>query len=340
MRYIPKRVLFEQNALKYTISKRIHQFCQNNNIVTDTLKSHNRVSGIPGNAPQEAYAEGKNTLVIGIRKTLQFESCKPSAHYQLPLLTSCAGKCEYCYLNTQIGKKPYIRVYANINEILKQAEKYIDERSPDITIFEGAATSDPIVVEYLTGSLFETISFFGKQDNGRFRFVTKFTDVDSILSAKHNEHTTVRFSINANIIIKRYEHATPTIDERVEASYKILNAGYSLGFIIAPVFLYDGWKKDYGDMLNSLVKKLSPYKSEKIYFEVISHRYTERAKKNILEIFPSSRLPMDNENRKFKFGQFGYGKYVYTDELLNDMKEFFREKLGEAFPNGEISYII
>lgn len=340
MNYVPKRVLFEQDVLEYPMSKRIFQFCKENNISIDTLKSHNRVTGIPGRTPQEDYAEGKNTLVVGIRKTLQFESCKPSAHYQLPLVTSCAGKCEYCYLNTQLGKKPYIRVYANTDEILSQAQKYIEKRRPNITIFEGAATSDPIAVEYLTGSLFKTINFFGRQEKGRFRFVTKFTDVNSILNAQHNGHTTVRFSINADNIIKKYEHATPLLDERIEASFKILDAGYLLGFIIAPVFLYENWKKDYENMLNKLSAKLSQYKNDKIYFEVISHRYTERAKKNILEIFPNSMLPMDKENRKFKFGQFGYGKYVYTDELLSEMKEFFTYKIYNNFPQAEINYII
>ena len=38
-------------------------------------------------------------------------------------------------------------------KILEQAKKYIDERSPHITIFEGAATSDPIPIEPYTHSL-------------------------------------------------------------------------------------------------------------------------------------------------------------------------------------------
>lgn len=63
------------------------------------------------------------------------------------------GRCEYCYLNTQLGDKPFVRVFVNTEEILEQAKKYIDERSPHITIFEGAATSDPIPIEPYTHSL-------------------------------------------------------------------------------------------------------------------------------------------------------------------------------------------
>lgn len=80
------------------------------------------------------YFEGKSTLVVGIRKSYEFQSCKPSAHYQLPLVSACMGMCEYCYLNTQMGKKPYTKVYVNINEILSMADKYIDDRLPDIML--------------------------------------------------------------------------------------------------------------------------------------------------------------------------------------------------------------
>lgn len=241
---------------------------------------------------------------------------------------------------TQLGKKPYIRIYVNIDEILEKAQKYIDRRAPDITLFEGAATSDPLVVEEYTGSLLKTINFFGGQDFGQFRFVTKFTDVEPILVAKHNKKTTIRFSINSKSIIQRYEHHTPSLEDRIDASFKIINADYPLGFIIAPVILFDGWQREYLEMLTILKDKLAGYKNEPIAFEVISHRYTERAKRNILEIFPNSTLPMDKENRRFKFGQFGYGKYVYTDELLTEMKSFFTKNISELFPNGSINYII
>lgn len=304
------------------------------------LKSHNRVTGIPGTTPQQSYAEGKNTLVVGVRKTLNFESCKPSAHYQLPLVTGCTGKCEYCYLNTQLGKKPYIRVYVNVEEILDSAQDYINERKPEITFFEASATSDPVPVEPYTGTLKKAIEFFGRSQYGKLRFVTKFTDVDPILNAVHNGNTTVRFSLNSREVIKRYEHGTPDMEDRIEASGKIIDAGYPLGFIIAPVIIYDNWKADYRNMLETLSSRLEGRTDMPVRFEVISHRYTLKAKKTILDIFPKTSLPMGEEDRKFKFGQFGYGKYVYTPEILKDMHGFFTFEINRLFKNAVIDYQI
>lgn len=340
MPFDPKRVLFEQQALQYPIGRKLFDMFNNKGIEIGMLKSHNRVTDIPGKTPQLAYSEGKNTLVVGIRRTLDFESCKPSAHYQLPLATGCMGMCMYCYLNTQLGKKPYMRVYVNVEEILEKAAEYIKNREPDITYFEGAATSDPIPVESYTGSLLQTINFFGRQELGRFRFVTKFTDVEGILDAEHNGHTTVRFSLNAAKVIKKYEHRTPAMEARVIAAGRIAEHDYPLGFIIAPVMLYEGWKKDYDELLHELEDKLGAYRDKSISFEIISHRFTSKAKKNINEIFPENDLPMKEEERRFKYGQFGYGKYVYGKEELADMEHFFRDRTAQIFPNSKIDYVI
>lgn len=339
--FIPRRVIFEKGSLDYQLGKELFDRFTNKSDVEIIKASSNKVSSsIPGENIYEKYRSGKKTLVVGVKKSLKFQSCKPSAHYQLPLVSGCIGQCEYCYLNTQLGDKPFVRVHVNTDEILEQAEKHITERSPEITIFEGAATSDPIPVEPYTNTLKKCIEFFGKQELARFRFVTKFGDVDTLLDANHNGHTEIRFSINTDRVIREYEHSTSNIKLRIEAATKVAQAGYPVGFIIAPVFLYENWKEDYSNLLDMLYDSLPKKLDIPIGFEVISHRYTTKAKNTILEIFPETTLPMEDEERKFKYGQFGYGKYVYTKEQLQEMKEFFIVELEKRFKNKDIKYII
>ena len=73
---------------------------------------------------------------------------------------------------------------------------------------------------------------------------------------------------------------------------------------------------------------------------MISHRYTTKAKNRINEIYPETTLPMNDDKRKFKYGQFGYGKYVYSKEELDDMKDFFKKEIKEIFPDSFIKYVI
>lgn len=339
--FIPKRIIFEKDSLNYPIAREIFdKFKDNIDIEIVNLSSNKYKEHIPGESLFEQYKEGKRTLIVGTKKSLKFQSCKPSAHYQLPLVSGCMGQCEYCYLNTQLGDKPFVRVHVNIDDILKQAEKHITERLPDITIFEGSATSDPIPLEPYTHSLERAINFFGQIVNGRFRFVTKYNDVDSLLNLEHNGHTEIRFSINTSSVINNYEHVTAFRDLRLEASMKVAEAGYPTGFLVAPVFIYPNWKEEYHDLLIHLRNKLPKGIEHPITFEVISHRYTTVAKNRILKIFPESKLPMEDEQRKFKFGQFGYGKYVYPKESMDDIKYFFRSEIDQLFSHKELKYII
>lgn len=338
--FVPKRIIFEKESLEYDMAKEILNKFKDKNVEIINLSSNRLKQHIPGDDLFTQYREGKRTLVVGVRKSLKFQSCKPSAHYQLPLVTGCMGQCEYCYLNTKLGDKPFVKVYANTDDILDRAQKYTDERLPDITIFEGAATSDPIAVEPYTNSLKKAIEFFGKNKNTRFRFVTKYNDIDSLLNLEHNGHTEIRFSINTSTVINEYEHFTASRDKRIEASIKVAKAGYPIGFLVAPVFIYPNWKEEYHDLLLELSKKIPNDLEFPVTFEIISHRYTTVAKNRILQVFPESGLPMKEEERTYKYGQFGYGKYVYPKENINEIKEFFKKEIEELFSNKEVKYII
>lgn len=338
--FIPKRVFIEPAALEYELGQRLRDRFRSEGVPVTVTGSHNRVTGIPGKTAQEAFVEAKRTLVVGVRKVKEFQTCKPSAHYQLPLVTSCPGKCEYCYLLTNLGKRPYLRVYVNIEEILGRAKSYINEHLPRETIFEGAATSDPIPVERYTGALKQAIEFFGRQDHAHFRFVTKFTDVDSLLDAKHNVRTRFRFSLNTEPVIKKFEHGTPSMPERAAAAGKVARAGYPLGFLVAPIMLYDGWQQGYSELFEELDRVLDPRTRRDLTFEFITHRFTQRAKNNISEIFPNSRLDMDEEKRQFKYGQFGYGKYVYPKESMSEVKEHMESLVNRYFPAAKVEYLV
>lgn len=305
--------------------------------------------GIPGSGPTQTYCEAKKTLVVRVRKVKGFASCKPSAHYQLPLASSCPGLCEYCYLHTRFGPRPYVTVYANVEEILDEAARLVREREPEVTAFEGSATSDPLAVEHITGSLRRSIEFFGAMEHARFRFVTKFADVAPILGARHAWRTTVRFSVNAASVIRSYEHHTAGLARRLEALLQVRQDGYPVGVMIGPVIIFDAWKDEYRDLLASLAEVLNapPEKdgrpdpeTARLPFEIITHRFTSRAKSCILSVFPGTGLPMEEESRKLAYGQFGYTKFVYPKETMDEVREFFVSELGRRLPAARIEYVV
>jgi len=334
----PDYVFFEPRALDYPLGQTLYNRFKQMDIPIQMTTSHNQVRGIPGNNDLEKYRHAKRTLVVGVRKTLKFDPSLPSAEYALPLSTGCMGHCHYCYLQTTMGSKPYIRIYVNVDEILAAAEKYIKEREPKITRFEAACTSDPVGIEHIHGALKKSIEFMAKQPYGRLRFVTKYAHVDPLLDIEHGDHTFFRFSINADYVIKNFEPGTSSFLERIEAAGKVAEAGYHLGFIIAPVMYFEGWEEGYHDLLLRLKKELPKNLKKRLYFELITHRYTKAAKKVILERYPKTKLDMDDEKRKVKWGRYGKYKYIYPDGIYHSLKDFMYQEIEAHFPDAMIEY--
>ena len=49
---------------------------------------------------------------------------------------------------------------------------------------------------------------------------------------------------------------------------------------------------------------------------------------------------MDESTRKYKWGKYGYGKYLYPPEQLASLKDFFTREIPQFFPQAEIHYFI
>lgn len=334
----PDFVFFEPDALHYPLGKELMEKFKAQDIPLKMTTSHNRVTGIPGDTPAAAYRNAKRTLVVGVRKTLKFDTSKPSAEYAIPLYTGCMGHCHYCYLQTTLGAKPYIRTYVNLDEIFRQAKKYIDERAPKITRFEAACTSDPVGVDHLTHSLYKAIEFMGEQEYGRLRFVTKYHHVDHLLQAKHNRRTRFRFSLNADYVIRHFEPGTSSFIDRIQAAGKVAKAGYPLGFIIAPLIRFEGWQEGYQELFENLERELIDEAKQDLTFELIMHRFTRKAKQVILERYPKTMLEMDEDRRKYKWGRYGIGKYVYPDQEALELRQQIETLIHQYFPSSEIEY--
>lgn len=336
--FMPQLVYFEPKALDYPLGRELKEKFEHLGIEIRTTTSHNQIRDLPGDNDFQKYRIAKSTLVVGIRKTLKFDTSKPSAEYAIPLATGCMGHCHYCYLQTTMGSKPYIRTYVNVEEIFEAADQYIEERAPEITRFEAACTSDIVGIDHLTHSLKRAIEHFGQTELGRLRFVTKFHHIDHLLDAKHNGHTRFRFSINADYVIKHFEPGTSPLAKRIEAAGKVARAGYPLGFIVAPIYLHEGWQEGYYHMFERLDAELPMDSRDDITFEFIQHRFTKKAKNVIQKNYPKTKLVLDESARRIKWGKYGMSKYIYQKNEEDEIKEQLQSYMEKFFPHAKLEY--
>jgi spore photoproduct lyase len=337
--FMPERVFFDPASLEYPLGQELYTRFSKKGLGVLRLPLRSVSSHIPGKTGRELYAGSKKTLVITIKKGNTLESCKPSADYEFPLYTNCPGSCEYCYLQTTQGARPYIRAYVNLEDIFDTIRDHAEKSGKPVTTFEAASSGDPLAIEHLTGSLSKTIEFFGTLENARLRLVTKYSSVDPLLALKHNGHTRFRFSINSRYVIDNFEHNTASYEQRIEAASKMSAAQYPIGFIVAPIMIYNGWEEEYANLFSDLAQRLDMEKiNEPVTFELIQHRFTPVAKNFILDRFPNTKLDMNEESRSIKWGKFGRFKYVYPKEKAAEMKDNLSGLVHKYFPSARIDY--
>lgn len=336
--FMPRIVVFEPGSLEYPLGEKIYKFFMAKpvEIVKTPLGAFTRK--LSGLTEKQKYARSKTILAVSLNREKKLDVCRPSADYSFKLVSNCPGSCEYCYLQTNQSYKPYLKVFVNLDEIWETVTNYIPANSDKPVTFEVASNGDPLAVEHITGSLGETIEFFGRLTNGRLRVVTKFDNVDLITDKKHAGHTRFRISINTGYIIKQFEHRTSTLDERLDAAVKLARSDYPLGFVVAPVMIYENWREDYLLLFQKLYDKLKNHKVNSLTFELIQHRYTDPARERILERFPDTKLDMDDEKRELKWGKFGKFKHVYPKEDARMLNETLSGMIHSFFPDALIEY--
>lgn len=140
--FLPDIAYVDPRILKYNIGKKAIVYLENLNV--PIIKSKKVL--IEGKSPVENYVKAKKTIYITLNSQKKFKSCKPSADYQFSLSSSCPGHCEYCYLQTTQGEKPFMKVFVNIDDILTVIQEHINNNLPSITTFESGSITDPVVL--------------------------------------------------------------------------------------------------------------------------------------------------------------------------------------------------
>jgi spore photoproduct lyase len=153
--------------------------------------------------------------------------------------------------------QPYITVYANHDRIIKNLEKRIS-RTDEPIIFNSGELADSLSLEHLTGAAREFIPWFGTSRNGFLFMLTKCDNVDDILDLPHNGHTIIAWSMNNELVSRRFEIGAPPFHRRLAAARKVQEAGYLLRLRLDPVVPYNGWREGYADTIKLIFEQVEP----------------------------------------------------------------------------------
>lgn len=333
--FIPDAIFYEEKAYEYELGKRLLDSYQKQDIPMVVIENHNNIEQMRKKQNKE-FPYMKKNLIIATRKTHKYVENHKVSDYLVPYTSSgCIAMCMYCYLVCNYNKCAYLRLFVNREYMLDKIKKTANKSEKNL-VFEIGSNSDLILENTITGNLEWTIENFKDQEKGILTFPTKFDMVDPILNLNHNKKIIVRMSVNPEEIINKIEFGTSRLHGRIEAINKLVEAGYIVGILVAPIILVENWKILYNDLLKELTSKLSEKAKKQVFFELIFMTYSYVHNAINHEAFPNA---IELYNKEIMTGR-GKGKYMYKPAIKEEAKKYMEELMHKYFPNNEIKYIV
>jgi spore photoproduct lyase len=333
LKRFPDAVYYEREALEFPLGKALQRKYADKDWIE--IKSHNSIEEMQKKQNRE-FPRMKRNLIVGIRKTHKYVENQKVSDFLVPYTSSgCSAMCLYCYLVCNYNKCSYLRVFVNREEMMNKLVSTGNAYGKRMT-FEIGSNSDLVLENTVTENLPWTIEQFAARGKGFITFPTKFGAVEALLSLNHRGRTIFRMSVNPEEMIKRVEIGTSPLAERIRALNKMCEAGYRTGMLIAPVIFMDDWKRQYGELIDTLAEQLSAKVKDTAFIEIIFMTYSYVQNAINTEAFPNAPKLFDKE----KMTGRGRGKYWYLEQLRSEGEAFFRDRLGKALPDMEILYIV
>ena len=331
----PNGIYYEKEIINYPLGKELLDKYTKQNIPMYAIENHNNILEMRQKSNSE-FPQLKKNIIIGIRKTHHYIENHKVSDFLVPYTSSgCTAMCLYCYLVCHYNKCSYLRLFVNREQMLEKMIKTA-EKSEKNLVFEIGSNSDLILENSITNNLVWTIENFSHAKNGMLTFPTKFDMVDPILNIKGKEKVIIRVSINPEEIIQKVEFGTSHLKNRIQAIKKLKEAGYQVGILIAPIILVDNWEFLYEELIKELANTLDTQTRKDIFFELIFMTYSYVHRMINQEAFPN-HIRLFNSNMMSGRGK---GKYMYKNEIREEAKQFFLDKMKYYFPNNIILYIV
>lgn len=326
------KVYYEPDVLNYELGEKLRG--KYKDLTWVEIESHNRISELTSSDNKD-FPKLKRLLIIGIRKTHKYVPNQKVSDWLVPYTSSgCRAMCLYCYLVCNYNKCSYLRLFVNREQMLDRLLKKSYAAAEPQT-FEIGSNSDLILENVITVNLNYTIERFAREGRGHLTFPTKFDMVKPLLDLDHKGKTIFRMSFNPQKVIRSIELGTSQLSMRIRALNDVAEAGYPVGFLIAPVILVPDWKRLYSELIEQLAEELSEKVKQKGFIEIILMTYSFVHNAINSDAFPNAANLLDKEIMTGR----GRGKYSYRNDVRAEAEDFLREKLSQYLGTMSIWYI-
>jgi len=229
---------------------------------------------------------------------------------------NCPFNCSYCILQYYLNN-PYLTVFTDTEVMIDQIKDRMSQEPERFFRIGTGELADSLALNE-EGHFSDPLIRFSAETPGMLlELKTKSDHIDSLLKLEHKGKTVLAWSINPPAVISAEEHGAASLDQRLKAVEKAVDAGYKLAFHFDPVVHYPGWEKDYDKTISKLFRAADP--SLIAWISMGSLRFPADMKEKLLNRFPDTILTesemirgVDGKIRYFKPLRIGLYKHIVS----------------------------
>jgi len=254
----------------------------------------------------------------------------------------CLYDCSYCYMKRH--KSQGLTIATNTGDILTEINSHVwftDVQKPNQThdtyITYDISCNEDFALHLKYHNWEKIFDFFKDHDLAMGSFATKYVN-ENLLNYNPEGKIRIRFSLMPQIYADQLEPNTSSIDERIKAIDKFIDAGYDVHINFSPVIVTKDWLVEYGDLfikINSFVKNKDKVKAEVIFLthNEGKHQY------NLANNLPGEDLLWNPSIQEAKISQYGGENIRYRHDLKAKYIEQWVELHDQIIPWNTIRYI-
>ena len=167
---------------------------------------------------------------------------------------NCVFDCSYCYLKWAF-KNDNIVLFVNYDDIKNEIEEKIFElrkELPDaVHWFYSWDYSDIVWIDNLSNFIENFVPFFEKfWDDVMMEIRTKSSNVKPFLDLWFiPKNTEISFSLNPEILVKKYEKWASSLEKRIEAINILLEKWFKVWLRFLPILPVKNWEEVYSEFI-------------------------------------------------------------------------------------------
>lgn len=241
---------------------------------------------------------------------------------------NCLYNCAYCYMHVYLNNYGIIQ-FINTDRLITELNDFINSCSSSMVYRIGTGEfTDSLMFDEVTGIDSDLIQFFSHYNNIFFELKTKSSNIDHLLDIPKKGNAVIAWSLNTPHNIAYYEHDTASLEERIYAAAKAIDAGYFVAFHFDPIILYQDWESDYYNLIQLLREKIDPEKV--VWISMGGFRYHLHFRDVLREKFPEEMMTV------YEMFPGIDGKYRYFKPLRIKIYNFMYQQLHEIFKKAYI----